>query len=129
MKMSISERVKVSMNPTVTPQHSRKIINLQIWSSQLPNPKECNINSMGLARRQPGFRENYRRYSIRAIRDVNEGPRIVIDGDIRDFTTRVFCRVPINRSSWITRLYNKNQRVRYGEPTRKCEADLREYET
>ena len=113
MKMSISERVKVSMNPTVTPQHSRKIINLQIWSSQLPNPKECNINSMDLARRQHGFRENYRRYRIsgciRAIRDVNEGPRIVIDGDIRDFTTRVFCRVPINRTSWITRLYKRTR--------------------
>ena len=65
---------------------------------------------MVLARRQPGFRKKYRRYRIggciRAIRDVNEGSRIVIDGDIRDSTTRIFCRVPINRSSCIT-LLNK----------------------
>ena len=68
---------------------------------------------MVLVRRQPGFREMYRRNRIggcvRAIRDANEGPRIVIDGDIRNPTTQVFCRVPINRRSCITRINKRNR--------------------
>ena len=88
---------------------------------------------MVLARRQHGFRKKYHRYRIggciRAIRDVNEGPRIVIDGDIRDSTTRVFL-LRANKSQFLHyTIKQKNRKVGNGEPTRKCEADLREYET
>ena len=68
---------------------------------------------MVLARRQHGFHKMYHRYRIGgcicAIRDVNEGPRIVIDDDIRDSTMRVFCRVLINRSSCITWLKKRTR--------------------
>ena len=84
---------------------------------------------MVLARRQHGFRENYRRYRIsgciRAIKDVDEGPRIVIDGDICDSTTRVLLS-RANKSQFLHyTIKQKNRKVGNGEPTRKCDADLR----
>ena len=93
MKMSISERVKVSMNPTVTPQHSRKIINLQIWSSPDDNTD--------FAKSIAGIGSVVVFVPLKMWMGVPELLSMVTFViPQREF----FCRVPINHSFCITRL-------------------------
>ena len=101
MKLSISERVKVSINPTVTPQHSRKIMNLQIWSSPDDNTD--------FAKSMAGIGSVIVFVPLETSMGVPELLSIVTFAiPQREF----FCRVPINRRSCITRL---NKRTRESE--------------